>query len=332
MNSHLRGAARGLILGEALSWTGLYQRSHLLPQWTRRKRREIAHQYEQDALVELSLPFALNQPPEVLKPAPGPHAEWFAFQLQVLRQGNGRYSSAKAVEAWLDLIESRHQLRLTISQHAALENLAHGKRPPISGYDNPHYFDDGACFRAIPLAVLMSGSVESLVACVGEDAAISHAEDGLWAAQAYAVTLAKLIETGDVILSLDRALTCLPNSSWVRREVELALAIAEKAETIFDLVERLAREVVNDTYNYGNSAPETVSLAFGILNFTQGDPQESLFAALTLPRTAGSVAPLVGALCGAFNPEAAASVSSTRLLGVSLPQFEGVDLMHLLDA
>ena len=177
------------MLGEALSWTGMYERSHLLPFWTRRKRREIAGRYEEDALIELSLPFTLNQSVDAVKPGPGPHAEWVAFQLRIL-EPSGQYSSDKALDAWRELLEQRGTLKLTISQHAALENLARGKLPPVSGHDNPHYFDDGACFRALPLATLMADDIEALTACVGEDAAITNGRDGVWAAQAYAVAVA----------------------------------------------------------------------------------------------------------------------------------------------
>ena len=170
----------------------MYERSHLLPFWTRRKRREIASRYEEDALIELSLPFTLNQPVDAVRPGPGPHAEWFAFQLRIL-EPSGQYSGDKALNAWRDLLEQRETLKLTISQHAALENLSRGKLPPLSGYDNPHYFDDGACFRALPLATLMDDDSETLAACVGEDAAITNAKDGVWAAQAYAVAVAGLV-------------------------------------------------------------------------------------------------------------------------------------------
>lgn len=330
--SYLRAAAQGLMLGEAISWTGLYHRSQLLPFWTRRKRREIEAQYEQDTLVELSLPFALNQPPDMFEPAPGIHAEWFAFQLNVIQRSNG-YESANAFSAWRDLLKQRETLRLTISQHAALMNIAQGKVPPISGYDNPHYFDDSACFRAIPLAVLLAGDKEALIKTVTEDASISQAKDGVWAACAYAVLLGHLIETKDVEAGLALALKCLPESSWSQKVIEAALAAAEKANTLFELLHYLAHNVINDAYNYGNSAPETLAISMAILAFTGGAVETSFLAALALAKTTGSVAPLVGAVCGVLNTDEveAAMVFSTSLIGVSLPQFEGVDLLRFID-
>ena len=48
-------------------------------------------------------------------------------------------------------------LRARISVRAGLGNLAAGLRPPATGHDNPHYFDDAACVRAAVLAVVHPG-------------------------------------------------------------------------------------------------------------------------------------------------------------------------------
>ncbi len=332
MNDHLHAVARGLILGEALSWTGLYHRSFLLPFWTRRKRREIASQHEGDGLLELSLPFALNQPTAAFKPGPGPNSEWFAFQLQIILDNGGHYAADRALAAWWNLVKERENLRLTIGQHAALENLAKDKRPPVSGHDNPHYFDDSACFRAAALA--LTTAAETLAERVYEDASITNAKDGVWAAQAYAIALASALRTGDILASLDEARAYLPKGSWVGQCMDVAIQASETAESLFDLIHRLSLELVNDAYNYGNSAPETVPITFAIVAFTGGDLAPSLLCALALPRTAASVAPLVGALCGALEPTATESASSfsTRLSGISLPAFKDVDVLELLEA
>lgn len=331
MNPQLHGAVRGFILGEALGWTAMYDRSYLLPFWTRRKRREIESQYDQDGLLELSLPFALNQPTDGFLPGPGPRTEWLAFQLRIL-QPNNQYFASKALDAWRDLSEQRSSLRLTIAQHATLDNLARGKLPPTSGYDNPHYFDDGACFRALPLAILMANEPEALTACVKQDATITNAEVGVWTAQAYAAAVAGVNRTGEVTASLKQALSYLPSDSWAGRLTRGTLGASETAGTLFELLHYLAREVTNSAYNYGNSAAETIAISFAILNFTQGDLQPSLLAALALPRTSGSVAPLVTALCGTLDPGAVASAASfgSRLAGISLPMFKGTDLLDLL--
>lgn len=324
----------GLMLAESLSWTGLYERSHLLPFWTRRKRRDIEAQYEQDKLLEISLPFALNQPTGAFKLAPGPHSEWVAFQLQILARDHGHYKFEAAVDAWRGLAVERESLRLNVSQHAVLKNLQQGKVPPQTGYDNPHYFDDTACFRAIALAIGSSQEGLALSKLVKLDAEISNAEDGVWAAQALAASLSVALSTADPNKSIEAALALLPEGSWSHSMTTRALTVAESSESIFDLVFNLSNEIINDAYNYGNSAPEILAISLAIIRFTRGQFAESLFAALALARTAGSVAPLVGALCGALgaSPQLSASLHThmPALRGISLPTLRGVDLLSFL--
>jgi hypothetical protein len=395
MSGSVAAIVDGLMLGESLAWTGLYQRSHLLPFWTRRKRREIAADYERDRLIETSLPFALNQPTGSFRLGPGPHSEWLAFQAEVLLAGGGTYSRELALEAWRALVPERESLRLTVGQHAVLANLERGALPPQSGHDNPHYFDDGACFRAVPLLlahssellelganragprelgadtaellelgvdtagprelgvdtaelrqhggherellelgvnaagpkVLGIGTAE-LLELVGLDASITNSEDGVWAAQAYAAALATALATSDPEASVQAALACLRPGSWAAAEAERGLAAARGAGSLFELIHTLSDEHTSHAYNYGNSAPETLALSLATVAYTRGELEASLLVALALARTAGSVAPLVGGLCGALG--APVNAPARALVGVALPALRGTDLVALL--
>jgi hypothetical protein len=375
MSGSVAAIVDGLMLGESLAWTGLYQRSHLLPFWTRRKRREIEADYERDGLIETSLPFALNQPTAAFRLAPGPHCEWLAFQAEVLLAGGGSYSQELALEAWRALVPARESLRLTVGQHAVLGNLERGLLPPQSGHDNPHYFDDGACFRAVALlaargAELLELGVNAaepkvlgidtaepnvlgietaepnvlgietaepnvlgietaeLLELVRLDASITNSEDGVWAAQAYAAALATALATADPEASVQAALACLPAGSWAAAEAERALTAARGAGSLFELIHTLADEHTSHAYNYGDSAPETLALTLATVSYAGGGLEAGLLAALALARTAGSVAPLVGGLCGALG--ATVNAPARALTGVALPAMRGVDLGALL--
>jgi ADP-ribosylglycohydrolase len=325
MSGTLSAIVDGLMLGESLAWTGLYQRSHLLPFWTRRKRREIEADYERDGLIETSLPFALNQPTGAFRLAPGAHCEWLAFQAELLLAGGGTYSQELALEAWRALVPARESLRLTVGQHAVLANLERGAMPPQSGHDNPHYFDDGACFRAVPLLVARGGEPHELVRL---DASITNSEDGVWAAQAYAAALATALATSDPEASVQAALACLPAGSWAAAEAERALAAARGAGSLFELIHTLSDEHTSHAYNYGDSAPETLALTLATVSYTGGGLEAGLLAALALARTAGSVVPLVGGLCGALG--APVNAPARALVGVALPAVRGTDLAALL--
>ncbi|WP_260609578.1 ADP-ribosylglycohydrolase family protein, partial [Streptomyces sp. WAC 01325] len=66
-------------------------------------------------------------------------------------------------------------LRARISVRAGLGNLATGLRPPATGHDNPHYFDDAACIRACVLAVAHPGDPHRAAEAVlraGDDTAL----------------------------------------------------------------------------------------------------------------------------------------------------------------
>ena len=69
----MRKVLSGLILGEMLSWTNMYENSHLLPYWTRRKRRELETEHDTKGMLEQVLPFSLNVLP--CAPLPWPRSQ-----------------------------------------------------------------------------------------------------------------------------------------------------------------------------------------------------------------------------------------------------------------
>jgi ADP-ribosylglycohydrolase len=314
----------GVALGERLAWTGLYDRSFLYPFWTRRKRREIELSYEADRILSVSLPFALNQPVAAAHPGPGPHSEWVAFQARACPTGEA-YALEPVLDHWRELVASRDALRLTIGQHAALHNLGAGKLPPVSGRDNPHYFDDSACFRALVLACRYANDVSALLENVAQDASITNAEDGVWAAQAVAAGVVAALAGAAADGCVAAAVRQLPEGSWSRRLAVGALRHAQESQTVFELVTELERDVVNHAYSYGNSAPEVLAAALAIVKFAQGNGEKALLAALALPRLAGSLAPLTGAFCAALG---AVETTETDMV----EPLRGVALGHLAGA
>lgn len=321
----------GLILGEQLSWTSLYERSFLLPFWTRRKRHELDVQHEADDLLEVNLPFALNQPTEALKPGPGPRAEWFIFQLQLLIGDGGDYSLHRATRAWQELA-AEADLRLTVAQRAALTNLRNGKVPPVTGYDNPHYFDDTACFRALPTACVYASDLGAAVEVTRQDAGITNSEDGVWGAQAVTAALVMALQGTDPDDCVNAAVRCLPEGSWICEAARRALGCVQQDRGTIDFIAQLGEVVTNRAYNYGTAAAETVPAALSIIRMTRGDLERSLLMALALPRIVG-LAPLVGALCGALgqlSDEALANLN-VPLRGIALPFLAGTNPAEKLE-
>ncbi len=316
-------AALGLCFGESLTWSGMYQRSQRMAFWTRRLRREIAGSTDSTVLAPV-LPFSLNQSDRPLRPGPGPHSEWFAFQLQTLAAGGN------TLDAWLKLAQGREELLLSVAQHHALSNLQAGLRPPQSGHDNPHYFDDSAVFRALALTLVHP---EADAAAIRADAMITNALDGVDAAAVIAVVATLLGQRTGLQDAMRAGMQEANEGSWLHRNLVAALGAVDGGEGFAPLLTRLDTEIVNHAYNYGNAAPETVPLALASVLHGQGRLEPSLLVAMSLPRNAGSVVPLVAALCLLARPEQAEAIKDvdTVLRGTSLPQLQGLDVLRLAD-
>ena len=218
----IEGLLLGLAAGDAAGWPAARHRAARMPDWTRRLTRELDTFAEQNATTTLPVPIALNQPPEPLRLGPSDDAEWAAFAAEaVLRAGDdtvlGDLSRERRTRAAIDLtwnalacevaaaadrapeIESAVlPLRARISVRAGLGNLAAGLRPPATGHDNPHYFDDAACVRACVLAVAHPGDPRLAADLAEFDARYTQDGDGVHGARAMAAALALALAGADV--------------------------------------------------------------------------------------------------------------------------------------
>ncbi len=329
---------QSLAAAEAATWGALAQRAHLLPFWTRRKRREVEHEHDLAGALELVVPFALNQPTDALRAAPGPRSEWFVFQLRVLR-ADGSYDHAAALDAWralADVGDDTLPPRLSLAQRAALRALRAGVGPPRSGHDHARYADDAATVRALAITAgrgaeaIRGGPSAELDDAVALDASITNAEDGVWVAQAAAALIAALAAGSDVADAVQAALVRLPGDSWAAERARYALDVGSAARTPLDLAFALDAAVANAAYSYGDAAPDALAIALPILRTCFPSPDAALLAALAVPRHATAVAPLVAAACAAAGyPSFLSSPISERLTtlaGVGLPQLRGVRL------
>ncbi|MDG4865737.1 ADP-ribosylglycohydrolase family protein, partial [Streptomyces sp. T-3] len=173
-SSQIEGLLLGLAAGDAAGWPAARHRAARMPEWTRRLTRELDTFAEQNATTTLPVPIALNQPPEPLRLGPSDDAEWAAFTAVSILAGT-KDVRAELDHNWQNLaaqiaaaaarapeVESAViPLRARISVRAGLGNLANGLRPPATGHDNPHYFDDAACVRGCVLALVHAGNPQA---------------------------------------------------------------------------------------------------------------------------------------------------------------------------
>ncbi|MGW3910786.1 ADP-ribosylglycohydrolase family protein [Streptomyces sp. NPDC005070] len=355
----IEGLLLGLAAGDAAGWPAARHRAARMPEWTRRLTRELDTFAEQNATTTLPVPIALNQPPEPLRLGPSDDAEWAAFAAEaVLRAGEtgalGDLSLSRRMRASIDLswnavasevaaaadrapeVESALlPLRARISVRAGLGNLATGLRPPATGHDNPHYFDDAACVRACVLAVAHPGDPRLAAELAEFDARYTQDGDGVHGARAMAAAVALALAGHDVGTCVEAALTELPAATEIGRNARDALALAQGSESTFALVPLLEHRIVDHVYSYGIAAAETVPVALALALAARGRIAEAVPAAACLSRVADSAPALAGALTGALGG-AAAIPSSWRdacrtLSGCALPRLTGTDLIGLAE-
>lgn len=352
----IEGLLLGLAAGDAAGWPAARHRAARMPEWTRRLTRELDAFAEQNATTTLPVPIALNQPPEPLRLGPSDDAEWAAFAARTVLAAAGEpfrnLAPARRMRAAIDLawnslarqvaaaaerapeVESAVlPLRARISVHAGLGNLATGLRPPATGHDNPHYFDDAACVRAVVLAAVHPGDPLGAAVLAEFDARYTQDGDGVHGARAMAAAVAAALGGADVDDAVDAALSELPEATEIGRNAYHAVKLARDAAGAFELVPLLEHQIVDHVYSYGIAAAETVPVALAVATAARGRVAEAVPAAVCLSRVADSAPALAGALTGALG--GAASLPATwrdacrTLAGCALPRLAGTDLVEL---
>ncbi|MWA10495.1 ADP-ribosylglycohydrolase family protein [Streptomyces sp. BA2] len=359
--AYIEGLLLGLAAGDAAGWPAARHRASRMPEWTRRLTRELDTFAEQNATTTLPVPIALNQPPEPLRLGPSDDAEWAAFTAEsLLRAADGTLDPQlppnRRVRATLDIawgalaseiaaaaarapeVESAVlPLRARISVRAGLGNLATGLRPPATGHDNPHFFDDAACVRACVLALVHPGDPEQAAALAEFDARYTQDGDGVHGARAMAAAIAAALGGADVDASVDAALAQLPEHTEIGRNawhaVKLARTQTTEGDGAFGLVPLLEHQIVDHVYSYGIAAAETVPVALALTTAARGRIRDAVPSAACLSRVADSAPALTGALTGALGtataiPEAWRDACRT-LSGCALPRLAGTDLVEL---
>ncbi|WP_443072766.1 ADP-ribosylglycohydrolase family protein [Streptomyces sp. NBC_01439] len=364
----IEGLLLGLAAGDAAGWPAARHRASRMPEWTRRLTRELDTFAEQNATTTLPVPIALNQPPEPLRLGPSDDAEWAAFVAESVLTAAGvllsDLSRSRRMRAAIDLawnalasevaaaaerapeVESAVlPLRARISVRAGLGNLATGLRPPATGHDNPHYFDDAACVRACVLAVVHPGDARAAADLAEFDARYTQDGDGVHGARAMAAAIATALTTPSaadaadaadaVDAAVDAALAQLPAATEIGRNARHAVRLARthKDGGAFGIVPTLEHEIVDHVYSYGIAAAETVPVALALATAARGRMTEAVPAAACLSRVADSAPALAGALTGVLGGgdsiPAAWREACRTLSGCALPRLAGTDLVEL---
>ena len=96
----------------------------------------------------------------------------------------------------------------------AAANIRLGVLPTYSGIYNSHYMSDGAAMHTTPIGIICAGDPERAARLTEINSSISHSCDGLWGAQAVAVSIAVAMVGATVNEIYQFAIESTPKDSW----------------------------------------------------------------------------------------------------------------------
>ncbi|MCK6579443.1 MAG: ADP-ribosylglycohydrolase family protein [Anaerolineae bacterium] len=184
--------------------------------------------------------------------------------------------------------------------YGAVANLQRGILPPLSGSDNVQNNDDGAAMRIAPVGILCAGDPQRAASLAALDAQMSHAGDGIWAAQAVAASVAVAMAGAGVEAIIDAGRAVIPTDSWLARAMGRALSICEAYSDLFAALEQLHVQLWTPVHSM---AAEAVPQAYALFRLTNGDFRQGMIWSGNFGRDADTISAIVGALSGALHGE-----------------------------
>jgi ADP-ribosylglycohydrolase len=184
--------------------------------------------------------------------------------------------------------------------YGAVANLQRGILPPLSGRDNVQNNDDGAAMRIAPIGILCSGDPQRAAALAALDAQVSHANDGIWAAQAVAASVSVAMAGGTVDEIIAAGQVFIPADCWLARTMKIAMTICEESSDLFTALEQLHVQLWTPVHSM---AAEAVPQAYAVFRLTKGDFRQGMIWAGNFGRDADTISAIVGALSGAMHGE-----------------------------
>lgn len=182
--------------------------------------------------------------------------------------------------------------------YGALANLARGIEPPLSGRHNVMNIDDGAAMRATPHGILKAGDPAGAARLAAADASVSHDNDGIWAAEAMAASVATAMADGSIDDIVEAGWSRMPEGSWLRAAMDQAMAVCAAKPDIELAYEELHTALWNPEHA---ASPEAIPQVYAIFRLTAGDPRRGLLWSANFGRDADTICGLVCSLCGALH-------------------------------
>lgn len=226
--------------------------------------------------------------------------EFAVLSARILLDCGGKLSHAAILQGWKKYILDQGGLfeRGGMPLYGAEANLRRGLTPPLSGKYNVNNVDDGAAMRAAPFGIACAGKPDQAAALAELDAQVSHHNDGIWAAQAVAASVAVAMGGGLVDDVIRAGMEWIPEDSWLGFTMHKAMKICEQAGVIEDAWEALHTELWTPSHS---TSPEAIPQIYAIFRLTGGDFRRGMFWACNFGRDADTIGAVVGAFTGALH-------------------------------
>lgn len=330
---HAYGALLGLAMGDAIGFPAMYHRG-LNADWTRRLLWKFSAQADQHRINKFSMPFSLTQEEEAFDLCGTDDTEYAVVSALIMSEIVGTPDLLQLEQGWNRHVRDHaDKIWSGVSERAAIDNSLKGLSAPATGSDNPHHYDDGSVARAVPVGIRFHGRSEIAARVAGDLASITNAEDGVYAAQAMAASIAVAMQGATPQQIVAAGLAYVPEDSWTGRKIRQAVSIAENAASPLEAIPLWNNQVANHIYNFGNVAPETLAVSYGILLAADGDLNQCVQLAAMVPKQADTMPAMVGALAGAMNGSGAVPPSWIPLLdevkGICVPHTKGLSLRRI---
>lgn len=224
--------------------------------------------------------------------------EFALLVAETIIQAGGEFTAQDVEDMWMRHVVCQDSYnRGGASEIEAAQNLRDGLHAPQSGMFGTHTHSDGAAMRAGPIGILCAGDPERAARLARVDAEISHAADGIWAAQMVAASVAMAMVDTPFDQIFQHVLTLTPADSWLRYSMNLAYSIVDEAggdvaNAWMPLHYRLFK-------SYRATSAEAISQAYGCLRLMHGSFKEGLLLAANFGRDADTIGAVVGCILGA---------------------------------
>jgi ADP-ribosylglycohydrolase len=226
--------------------------------------------------------------------------EFAALTAQTLIDCAGELTSEAVVKSWKKYIIDEGGMfdRGGKPLYGAVANLARGILPPYSGLDNVQNNDDGAAMRIAPIGILCAGDPQRAAKMALIEAQVSHALDGIWAAQAVAASIAVAMAGASVSEVIKTGQQFIPEDSWLGRAMARAMAICDEQTNFFDAYDQLHSQLWTPVHSM---AAEAIPQAYALFRLTDGDFRLGMIWGGNFGRDADTICALIGAISGAMH-------------------------------